>query len=172
MTKFIHFPASTNEVKTLIEGFDNYWGFPQCIGAIDGCHIPVSSPKLHAVDYYNYKGWYSTVLLAVCDYKYRFIYINVGAPGRNNDSHLYNSSQLPKLLSHLNRDLERQIIDTIMPPFLIGDSAFPLSVNLMKPFPNSQSLTHTQKNFNRQLSSARSVIENAFGRLKGRFRIV
>lgn len=59
-----------------------------------------------------------------------------------------------------------------MPPFLIGDSAFPLSVNLMKPFPNSQSLTHTQKNFNRQLSSARSVIENAFGRLKGRFRIV
>ncbi|KAH7955319.1 hypothetical protein HPB52_000279 [Rhipicephalus sanguineus] len=32
-------------------------GFPQAVGALDGCHFPVSPPKKHATDYYNYKGW-------------------------------------------------------------------------------------------------------------------
>ncbi|KAH7948858.1 hypothetical protein HPB49_002820 [Dermacentor silvarum] len=31
-------------------------GFPEAIGALDGCHFPVSPPKKHAMDYYNYKG--------------------------------------------------------------------------------------------------------------------
>lgn len=32
-------------------------GFPQAVGALDGCHFPVSPPKVHAADYHNYKGW-------------------------------------------------------------------------------------------------------------------
>ncbi|KAL1476368.1 hypothetical protein MTO96_036555 [Rhipicephalus appendiculatus] len=32
-------------------------GFPQAVGALDGCHFPVSPPNKHATDYYNYKGW-------------------------------------------------------------------------------------------------------------------
>ncbi|KAH7976923.1 hypothetical protein HPB52_021500 [Rhipicephalus sanguineus] len=32
-------------------------GFPQGVGALDGCHFPVSPPKKYASDYYNYKGW-------------------------------------------------------------------------------------------------------------------
>lgn len=31
--------------------------FPQAVGALDGCHFPVSPPKESATDYYNYKGW-------------------------------------------------------------------------------------------------------------------
>ncbi|KAF2902214.1 hypothetical protein ILUMI_03972 [Ignelater luminosus] len=34
-----------------------------------GCHIEVCPPKSVAVDYYNYKGWYSIVLLAVPDHR-------------------------------------------------------------------------------------------------------
>ncbi|KAH7976751.1 hypothetical protein HPB52_018925 [Rhipicephalus sanguineus] len=41
-------------------------GFPQAIGALDGCHFVVSPPKKDAVDYYNCKEWYSVILLAVC----------------------------------------------------------------------------------------------------------
>lgn len=35
----------------------------------DGCHIEVNPPQDQATDYYNYKGWYSMVLLAAVDYK-------------------------------------------------------------------------------------------------------
>ncbi|XP_077534363.1 uncharacterized protein LOC144146276 [Haemaphysalis longicornis] len=32
-------------------------GFPQAVGALDGCHFRVSPPKQSAAHYYNYKGW-------------------------------------------------------------------------------------------------------------------
>lgn len=38
--------------------FQAVLGFPNAIGALDGCHLPVSPPKDSAVDYHNYKGWY------------------------------------------------------------------------------------------------------------------
>ncbi|KAL1445306.1 hypothetical protein MTO96_045091 [Rhipicephalus appendiculatus] len=56
-------------------------GFPQAIGALDGCHFAVSPPKKDAVDYYNYKGWYNIILLALVDHLYRFRYLHVGSPG-------------------------------------------------------------------------------------------
>lgn len=40
----------------------------------------------------------------------------------------------------------------------------------MKPFPHTTHLSMQQKKFNKQLSRARVVVENAFGRLKGRWR--
>ncbi|XP_040071660.1 uncharacterized protein LOC120844100 [Ixodes scapularis] len=36
--------------------FQAVLGFPNAIGAVDGCHLPVSPPKDLAVDYHNYKG--------------------------------------------------------------------------------------------------------------------
>lgn len=38
-------------------------GFPQAVGALDGCHFGVSPPKKDAVDYYNNKGWYVILTL-------------------------------------------------------------------------------------------------------------
>ena len=53
---------------------------------------------------------------------------------------------------------------------IIGDSAYPLSNNLMIPYKlRKNSLTQEQKNFNCHLSSKRSVIERAFGLLGIRF---
>lgn len=45
------------EMPEHIREFYAMSGFPQAVGALDGCHIPISPPQKHAVDYYNYKGW-------------------------------------------------------------------------------------------------------------------
>ncbi|CAB5107573.1 unnamed protein product [Rhizophagus irregularis] len=52
--------------------------------------------------------------------------------------------------------------------FLLGDSAYPLSTFLIKPFTNPQISSQIQ--FNLIHSSHRVVVENAFGRLKNRFK--
>ena len=45
---------------------------PHVIGALDGKHIAMDCPKGSGTQDYNYKGFYSLVLLAVCDAKYNF----------------------------------------------------------------------------------------------------
>ncbi|XP_058987630.1 uncharacterized protein LOC131806851 [Musca domestica] len=57
-----------NKIDENVKEFEAM-GFPQCFGALDGCHIEVKPPKNEAYDHYNYKGWYSMVLLALVDYR-------------------------------------------------------------------------------------------------------
>ena len=35
---------------------ENRWGLPQCIGAIDGSHIPIIAPREYHCAYFNRKG--------------------------------------------------------------------------------------------------------------------
>ncbi|XP_036340732.1 protein ALP1-like isoform X2 [Rhagoletis pomonella] len=60
------FPLTRQKIAELVQGFEII-GFPQCMGAIDGCHIEIHPPRQDATDYHNYKGWYSTILLALVD---------------------------------------------------------------------------------------------------------
>lgn len=88
-----------NEMQQHIQEFQPVLRFPRAIGALDGSHFPVSPPKKHATDYHDYKGWYSFILLAFVDHRYRFRYINVGSPDCCRDSYVYHRSSLPMLVN-------------------------------------------------------------------------
>ena len=169
--KYITIPTG-ERVKTIVDGFESKWGFPQCVGAIDGSHIPIASPQEHPADYYNRKGWHSIILQAVVDHELRFWNINVGWPGRVHDARVFSNSvlfqkaQAGTLLPNLSRSLSG--ID--VPLVILGDPAYPLLPWLMKPYVQHSNLSNQNKAFNYRLSRARMVIENAFGRLKGRWR--
>ncbi len=51
-----------HDLKVVMDGFENRWGFPQIVGAIDGSHIPILKPQESASDYYNRKGLYSITM--------------------------------------------------------------------------------------------------------------
>jgi hypothetical protein len=155
----------------IAEGFQHRWGFPQCVGAIDGSHIPIIAPQEHRNEYYNRKGWYSMQLQAVCDHRYRFWDIEVGWPGRAHDARVFSNSGL----FHAAQDgtlfppTTKRIGQTDVPLNLIGDPAYPLLDWLMKPYPGA-ALDDDRTHYNYRQSRARMCIENAFGRLKGRWR--
>ncbi|KAL1447466.1 hypothetical protein MTO96_044281 [Rhipicephalus appendiculatus] len=147
-------------------------GFPQGVGALDGCHFPVSPPKKHASDYYNYKGWYSMILLALVDHRYRFRYTNVGSPGRCHDSFVYGRSALCRAIETGAFKRPTATIEGVcVPPIVLCDQAFALSPNLQKPYANAQPDTQ-ERAYNYNLSKTRRVVENAFGRVKARFRFI
>lgn len=62
--------------------------------------------------------------------------------------------------------------DVTLPHVIVGDEAFRLEENLMKPYPRIQSLHDNAKAiYNYRLSRARRIVENAFGILCTQFRL-
>ncbi|CAF4508689.1 unnamed protein product, partial [Didymodactylos carnosus] len=87
-----------------------------------------------------------------------------------NDAYVYNQSTLA---AYIQQPLFTRSIKTIektnVPAHLLGDSAFPLSANLMKPYTIHPNMPQYQTRFNYRLSRTRNVVERAFGQLKNRF---
>lgn len=113
------------------------------------------------------------MLLALVDHKYQFRYVNIGSPGRCHDAYVFGRSSLSTLVQGpLFRQPTKVISGIVVPPLILCDQAFPLSSSLVKPFPHNAPLTPEQATFNYHLSESRIVVENAFGRMKARFRYV
>ncbi|CAF4890047.1 unnamed protein product [Pieris macdunnoughi] len=157
------------------EGFQKYAQFPNCIGAIDGKHIRVIKPQHSGSLYYNYKNYFSIVLLAICDVNYKFLYLDIGAYGKCSDSSIYKDSVFYHRL--LNNDLDIPSNNPIkengqsMPFVLVGDEAFSLSEHMMRPYAG-RNLNNVKTNFNYRLSRARRYIECTFGILANKWQIL
>ena len=67
MPLFVKFPKH-QEVQELALSFAIERGMANCVGAIDGCHIPIPKPVAHGEDYWNRKSFYSINMLAVVDH--------------------------------------------------------------------------------------------------------
>ncbi|KAL1481870.1 hypothetical protein MTO96_050373 [Rhipicephalus appendiculatus] len=135
-SRYLKFPRE-REVAEHIRRFTAVTGFPQGMGALDWCHIEVSPPKENATDYSDYKGWYSVILLAVVDHTYKFLYTNVGSPGRNHDASVFQRSRLPKVLAGNCFTKDKMLFkDACVGPVLLADQAFPLQSTIMKPYPH------------------------------------
>lgn len=150
------------------------WNFPNCLGSVDGKHILITKPNNSGSYYYNYKGTFSIVLMAIVNAKYQFIMIDVGANGRVSDGGVMKNTVFWTKLSEnqLNIPNPRKLPGTEKqyPYVFIGDEAFQLHRNFMKPH-NRANLTDEKRIFNYRLSRARRIVENAFGILTQRFKI-
>ena len=81
LPSYIQIPTGS-ALKDIVDGFKTNHGFPQCAGAVDGCHIPIVSPQECPADYYNRKGWHSIIFQGTVDDRGRFIDMYVGPISR------------------------------------------------------------------------------------------
>ena len=171
-----NFPNNSEKLKEVMAAFEEKWQYPSCIGAVDGCHLPIKCPRggqESAKEYHNFKNFFSIVLMALVDSKQRFMWASSGFPGNSHDAIILQSTKLYSRIKEGN--IIPQLVgkhgNVDMYPMIIGDSAFPFHTWLMKPYTNAV-LTPQQRYFNYRLSRARMVVEGAFGQLKGRWRVL
>ncbi|TGZ45962.1 uncharacterized protein [Temnothorax longispinosus] len=169
MADYLHMPNEFEAVE-IANNFEKRSHIPQIIGCIDGSHIPILAPADGYRDYVNRKGWPSYNLQAVVDDKCRFRDICIRHPGNTHDAAVFKDSNLYKNVHTLIPQSSKNIDGMEVPYLIIGDPAYPLLPWLIKGYPGS--VTPEQDSFNVHLNSARVAVEMAFGRLRGRWRIL
>lgn len=168
-------PLTQERFKSIALGFETKTQFPHCIGAVDGKHIRIIKPQDSGSLFWNYKDFFSVVLLAVADSQYRFMFVNIGAYGKDCDSSLFRETTLWKGI--LNNDLRLPNANPLpgmgtdkVPYVFVGDEGFGIHENLMRPF-SGKMLEQHKRVFNYRLSRARRYVECAFGILSNKWRI-
>ncbi|XP_034570889.1 protein ALP1-like [Setaria viridis] len=66
--------------------------FNNCIGAIDGTHVPVVVPSQKVVQYTGRHGYTTQNVLAICDFDMRFTFVVSGWPGSVHDMRVFNDA--------------------------------------------------------------------------------
>ena len=148
--RFLRLPDTTEEWEIIEHETRCLWQFPKCIGVADGKHIAIIHPSNSGSEFYNYKGFFSIVLLAIVDYNYKFIFADVGCQGRisdggvNRNSFFYWATQenllelLPdKPLSVSNDPYNDSRNTEPMPYVFLADDTFSLGKHCLKPYSQS-----------------------------------
>ena len=138
-------------------------------------HFTVSTYKV-PISYFI-----TILIIALVDYKRRFIDVDVGWPGSVGDERVFNNSRLSNCLDAWLEDFPKGFISTgeadgiiieeEVPAFILADSAYGNSKHLVTTFKVNECSDFVVAALNKKLGGARYRVENAFGILKGRFQI-
>ena len=143
-------PDSKEKWLPVAKEFEEKSQFPNCVRGIDGKHVSLIDPFNSGSSYFNYKIFFSIVLLVLVDTNYKFLYVNVGCQGRMSDGAVFKNSELYHLLVNgkINLPDSRQLSDLSSlndsflvesnresdVPYIVGaDDAFPLTTYCMNP---------------------------------------
>ena len=123
-------PKNPEQWKEVATKFSKLWNFQNCLGAIDGKHVAIRRPNKSGTYFYNYKGFFSIVLMAVADANYKFLFVDIGANGSCADSGILKLTNIYKAVidgtAGLPGPQPLAKDDSEVPHFFIGDDAFGL----------------------------------------------
>ena len=102
-------PTTPDGWRKIASDFYSKWNGPHCIGALGGESIAIICPFRSGSLYYNYKGFFSVVLV---DANYTVIWADIGGTGFASDAQIYNESELKEKLEKVTLGLPDQICDS------------------------------------------------------------
>ncbi|KAL6431953.1 hypothetical protein ACFW04_007406 [Cataglyphis niger] len=127
-----------NDFKRYSRDFQELWNMPNCFGAIDGKYIVIQASYNTGTSFFNYKKIFNIVLMAVCDAKYIFTLVDVGAFGSQSDGGVFKESAFEIAFDNNKVEIPDDSclpgIDIKFPYYMIADEAFPLKSYIMRSY--------------------------------------
>lgn len=146
---------TTQELEAISQNFYDLRNYPNCVGVIDGKHVTIIKPPHSGSLYYNYKKFFSIVLMTVVTANYEFIMVDVGINGRISDSGVFGYTDFGRAFANhaLGIPEPAQVPNSSqkLPFVFLGDDAFTLTEYFMKPYAQA-GLTLKKKIFNYRLA--------------------
>lgn len=91
-------PITQEEWLEVAQEFSSRWNFHHALGALDGKNIAIRCPRNRGSLYYNYKGFYSIVMLALVDPDYKSLWLDIGSNGSASDVQVFNTRLFKELI--------------------------------------------------------------------------
>ncbi|PLW11277.1 hypothetical protein PCANC_23072 [Puccinia coronata f. sp. avenae] len=167
---YIQLPNPRVTHRTILDNPKYSPFFDDCLGALDGVHVPAKVPEAQAAPFCNWKGQLSQNVLAVVDFDMRFTYICAGWEGSAHNS---------RVLTHARG------LDFSIPTgsFYLADAGYSLNHGILVPYRGvryhlreqaaaNQRPSNKEELFNLRHSSMRNVVERTFGVWKKQFPIL
>jgi DDE superfamily endonuclease len=144
--------------------------FDDCIGALDGTHIPAVVKPEEIVRFTNRKKFVSQNVLGVANFDLTFAYALYGWEGSAHDSRVVDDAKVKGL-------------PLIPDKYYLGDGGYGLKKHILTPYRgerinviefnlNGQGPVNKRELFNRRHASLRNTVERLFGVVKRRFPIL
>jgi len=151
-------------------------GIPGVVGAVDGTHIKIAKPMTHEhpTKFFCRKQFLSINLVGICDFDGRFTYFFSGWHGSRSDWKALLGTELGRALDATYYYDGNTCPWMMKSGVILGDSGYWPRPWLIVPYRRSPNnyLPPDQDVFNYRHSSGRIIIEQAYGILKGRWRVL
>lgn len=96
--KATEMPEKTEDWVNTANDFYQRTQFPNCTDAMNGKHVWIKMPSGSGSLHYNYKHFFSILLLALAEANYHFISVDVGAVGKSSNSNVFKNSNIGRKL--------------------------------------------------------------------------
>lgn len=175
--EFIKIPVSRRRLLETTQAFEELTSLPNMCGAIDGSPIMLHKLPRDQNLSGTYKcryGYPSVLLQVVADHKKIFWDVCVKAPGGTDDAAHFRDSLLYCGLTSgdIVWDKVINVRGHTVRPYIVGDWCYPMMPFLLTPFSPNGMGTPAQNLFDGMVMKGRSVVVEAIGLLKGRWRIL
>ena len=169
-SKYIVLPKTKEEVEEHVQNFCNKYGFLNALVLLT-VHIKIKRPVDSPTNYVNRNSNFTLNCQGTGGYNYCFIDVLIKWPGSVHDARVFGNSGLNGMFRDGTIPKCERIIaegEPELPVCILGDPTYPLLPFLMKEY-SKGGKNSREHLFGQRLSSARMVIECAFGPLKARF---
>ena len=158
--KFVTWPTEA-EKQVIKAQFEEFTGFKNIIGAVDGTHMQIIGTGKYKAGYTSRKCIYAINTTIVCDFNLKVLYASIGCPGSYHDNHVW---EYTPVFNNPDRYFAGHDI-------LLGDTAYTESQYIVAPYKAVRHNNSEKATFNYWHARGRVKSENTIGLIKGKWKI-